>query len=80
MDALLDAVQWPAMVITLLAAWLVAAQSKSRRTWGFWLFVASNVMWCAWGLHTQAYALIALQVGLFVMNVRGVVKNNNKNE
>ena len=72
----MNALQWPAMIVTLTAAWLVASQSRRRRTVGFWTFVASNVLWIAWGLHANAYALIALQVGLFVLNLRGVRKND----
>ena len=71
---MLDAVQWPAMLATLVAAWLVASSSKHRRNWGFWCFVASNVLWIAWGWHAQAYALIALQFGLFALNLRGINK------
>jgi hypothetical protein len=71
----LGAIQWPAMVVTLVAAWLVASTKKGRREAGFWWFIASNVLWIAWGWHTHAWALIALQVGLFVLNVRGAKKN-----
>lgn len=74
MDTLLDAMQWPAMVATLAAAWLVGSQSKSQRNWGFWCFIASNVLWAIWGWHDRAYALIALQVGLFALNLRGAKK------
>jgi hypothetical protein len=74
-DALLDALQWPAMVVTLVAAWLVGSQRKPRREAGFWLFILSNILWIAWAWHTRAWALIALQVGLFVLNVRGALKN-----
>ena len=74
-DALLDAIQWPAMAVTLVAAWLVASTKKSRREAGFWWFVASNVLWVTWGWHAHAWALIALQVGLFGLNVRGAMKN-----
>ena len=63
------------MAVTLLAAWLVASRTKSRREAGFWVFIASNVLWIAWAWHARAWALIALQVGLFFMNVRGAVKN-----
>jgi hypothetical protein len=63
------------MAVTLLAAWLVASRQKSRREAGFWWFILSNVLWIAWALHARAWALIALQVGLFVMNVRGARKN-----
>ena len=75
MDVLLDAMQWPAMATTLLAAWLVASQSRRRRSLGFWIFVASNVLWVTWGWHDSAYALVALQFGLFALNVRGARKN-----
>ncbi|MET0335815.1 MAG: hypothetical protein ABW190_16225 [Rhizobacter sp.] len=74
MDELLNALQWPAMLVTLAAAWLVASDSARRRSWGFWVFVASNLLWVVWGWHSQAYALIALQVGLFVLNWRGARK------
>ena len=62
------------MVTTLAAAWLVASQSRRRRNWGFWCFIVSNVLWVIWGWHAQAYALIALQMGLFVLNLRGAKK------
>lgn len=67
--------QWPAMIATLLSAWLVAEQSKTKRQWGFWIFILSNVLWVAWGWKTHAYALIILQFGLAALNLRGVAKN-----
>ena len=76
MDELLSALQWPAMLVTLVAAWLVGSSNKRKRSWGFWCFVASNVLWALWGWHAQAYALIALQVGLFALNLRGAEKND----
>jgi hypothetical protein len=68
--------QWPAMVVTIIGAWLVASRSKRRRTIGFWVFLASNVLWSVWGWHTRAYALIVLQVFLAVTNARGVYRND----
>ena len=41
----LDFLQWPAMLMTLLAAWLVASHSAGRRNAGFWLFLTSNALW-----------------------------------
>jgi hypothetical protein len=73
----LDAMQWPAMLVTVVAAWLVASQTKLKRTWGFWLFLLSNVMWIIWGLRASAYALIVLQVCLAFLNIRGTVKNSS---
>ena len=40
--------------------------------------LASNALWIAWGAHDRAYALIALQLGLAVMNVRGVRNNDGE--
>jgi hypothetical protein len=72
---MIDDLQWPAMVVTLIAAWLIASKRRSRRYWGFGTFVASNVLWIVWGWHTSSYALIVLQVGLFAMNLRGIREN-----
>jgi hypothetical protein len=71
----LDLLQWPAMVASLTAAYLVASQREHRRHWGFWCFLLGNALWLVWGWHTRAYALVALQVGLAALNVRGTVKN-----
>ena len=73
-EFLLNAIQWPAMVATLVAAWLVASQNVRRRRVGFWCFVLSNVLWTLWGWHTKALALIVLQAGLLVLNLRGAKK------
>lgn len=72
----LDLLQWPAMAVTVLAAWLVASKSKRRRSIGFWAFLASNVLWVVWGYHDRAYALIVLQVCLAALNIRGVLNND----
>ena len=72
----LNEIQWPAMLVTVVAAWLVASQTKKKRTWGFWLFLLSNLLWIIWGLRAGAYALIVLQVCLAFLNARGTVKNS----
>ena len=70
----LDLLQWPAMAVTVLAAWLVASTHKRRRRFGFWTFLASNALWAVWGWHSSAWALVALQVCLAALNMRGVKK------
>jgi hypothetical protein len=72
---MLGLIQWPAMVVTVAAAWLVGSRSKHRRAIGFWVFLASNVLWIVWGVPAHAYALIVLQVALAIMNIRGAGKN-----
>lgn len=71
----LDLLQWPAMAITIVAAWLVASRVARRRAIGFWCFLGGNVLWVAWGVHDSAYALVGLQFFLAALNVRGIYKN-----
>lgn len=71
---LIGLLQWPAMLASLLAAWLVGSNRKHRRNIGFWVFLASNVLWIVWGWHDDAWALVALQVALAALNIRGVRK------
>jgi hypothetical protein len=73
----LDWVQWPAMLVTVLAAWLIGSQRPERRMMGFVCFSLSNVLWVIWGVYAHAYALIVLQICLFLMNLRGFKKNLN---
>jgi uncharacterized membrane protein YhhN len=74
-----DLLQWPAMAVTIVAAWLVASSRRIRRNAGFWAFLLSNVLWVIWALHARAPALIALQVALAAMNVRGAIKTALEN-
>ena len=74
-DNLINLLQWPAMVVTLVAAWLVGSRNRIKRLAGFICFICSNLLWVIWGWHADAWALIALQVGLFLMNLRGTRKN-----
>jgi len=75
-----DLIQWPAMVVTILAAWFTGSERKRRRRIGFWAFLLSNVLWVIWGWYMRAWALIVLQVGLAVMNIRGAKKNETDSE
>jgi hypothetical protein len=72
----INLIQWPAMAVTVLAAWLVASKQEAKRAWGFWVFLASNALWVVWGWSTQAWALVVLQVCLAALNIRGTVKND----
>ena len=74
MDVWVNLIQWPAMAVTLVASWLVASKKESRRNTGFWVFLLSNALWIVWGLHDGAFALVAMQVGLAGLNIRGAIK------
>lgn len=69
-----DWIQWPAFAASVLAAWLVGSKDSRRRNAGFWVFLVSNMLWVAWGLHSSATALVALQCCLAAMNIRGLFK------
>jgi hypothetical protein len=77
MDGLLDFLQWPAMVISLVAAYLIGSKRADRRVLGFWTFILSNLLWIVWGWHDGAWALITLQLALMAMNIRGIFKNDS---
>lgn len=72
----MDLIQWPAMAITVLAAWWAASDKRRRRELGFWCFLLSNVLWIVWGWHARAWALMVLQLALAIMNIRGVRNND----
>ena len=74
---MLDLLQWPAMAVTIGAAWLAASTRKRRRLAGFALFLVSNALWIVWGWSDAAWALVALQAFLVVTNVRGIVDNRD---
>jgi len=76
MDEFIDFLQWPAMLVTLLAAYLIGSTNPRRRVVGFCTFIVSNALWIIWGIHDEAWALIALQAALCVTNVRGIFKND----
>ena len=77
MDEFIDFLQWPAMLVTLLAAYLIGSTNPRRRVFGFCTFIVSNILWIVWGIHDEAWALIALQMALMVTNIRGIFKNEH---
>ena len=77
MDVLLEYLEWPAMGISLVAAWLMGSTRPNKRVWAFWLLTLGNVMWITWGLGDGAYALIGLNLGLMALNIRGIRKNED---
>ena len=51
-------------------------QREATQEYRFWVFLFSNMLWVVWALHTSATALVALQVCLAVLNVRGLFKTD----
>ncbi|GJB77181.1 hypothetical protein KAM380_016460 [Aeromonas caviae] len=75
MECWIGLLEWPAMVMTVLAAWCIGSRRPGRRKVGFCCFIASNVLWAVWGWQAHAWALIILQFCLCAMNLRGWRKN-----
>ena len=71
----LDYLQWPALIVTVMASWMVSVTQKDERKAGFWLFLLSNILWTVWGLFAHAYALVLLQCCLAIANIHGIIKN-----
>ncbi len=80
MEELLGMLQWPAMAISLAAAWWMGSRKAGKRIVAFLLLTAGNLLWIAWGWGEGAYALIALNVGLMALNIRGIMKNESEKE
>jgi len=72
--AWIDILQWPAFAASVAAAWLVGSTNERRRFFGFWIFLVSNVLWIVWAWPDRAWALVALQIVLAGMNIRGLKK------
>jgi hypothetical protein len=81
MQYALEWIQWPAMVITIIASYLVSSSDDSKRNISFWLFLVSNALWITWSIEDSAYALIILQICLALLNIIGAYKTaHSKNQ
>ena len=68
------------MAVSLVAAYWMGSKKADKRIVAFLMLSAGNLMWIAWGWGEDAFALIALNVGLLLLNVRGILKNEKAKE
>lgn len=80
MEEFFALLEWPAMAISLAAAWWMGSTKAKKRIVAFVLLIIGNLMWIAWGYGEGAWALIALNVGLMGLNVRAIMKNEDEVE
>lgn len=73
--SIIEFLQWPAMAITVLAAWFMGSVRARRRVIAFWCFTIGNALWVIWGANHEAYGLITLEIILALMNMRGLKRN-----
>ena len=78
MEEFFALLEWPAMAISLAAAWWMGSTKAKKRIVAFVLLIVGNLMWIAWGYGEGAWALIALNVGLLALNVRAIFKNEEE--
>lgn len=72
----MEILQWPAMILTLLGAWMISTDKRSIRHKGFWVFLLSNVLWILWGMHVKAYGVVLMQIGLAIVNYHGLTRTD----
>jgi hypothetical protein len=80
MEEFFALLEWPAMAISLAAAWWMGSTKARKRIIAFVLLIIGNLMWIAWGWGEGAWALIALNVGLMGLNIRAIMKNEDEVE
>ena len=78
MEDYLAYLEWPAMAITLAAAWWMGSTKPQKRIIAFGMLIVGNLMWIGWGWGDEAWALIALNLGLLALNIRAIMKNEEE--
>jgi len=78
MEEFFALLEWPAMAVSLAAAWWMGSTKAKKRIVAFVLLIVGNLMWIGWGWGEAAWALIALNVGLMALNVRAIFKNEDE--
>lgn len=72
---LIDFLQWPALVLSIVGAWLVGGRRSNQRLAGFVLFLISNALWSAWGIGSDAWGLVITQAFFTWTSLRGIRTN-----
>jgi hypothetical protein len=65
------------MLVSLVAAYWLGSTAAKKRVIAFVMLIVGNLMWIAWGWGEEAWALIALNLGLMGLNVRAIIKNEH---
>jgi len=68
---ILNLLQWPGLVFGLSGAPLVASRADHLKRWGFICWLVSNVCWIIWAIHTDGWALFAMQAFYCITSAQG---------
>jgi hypothetical protein len=65
--------EWVGAGLGLVGAALLSLNLKASR-YGWLFFLLSNFAWTAYGIRTDAYGLVAMQVGFTLTSLLGVYR------
>ncbi len=69
----MDSIQWFGAGFGIVGAYLVASSHSRVRAWGFTGFLISNFCWIAWGMNSDAFALVVMQLAFCLTSGRGLL-------
>ncbi len=72
---MIDWLQWPALLLSIVGAWCVGGRNARMRLIGFWLFLLSNIAWASWGYGAMAWAVVISQLVFIITSIRGIRSN-----
>lgn len=72
---MIDWLQWPALLLSIVGAWCVGGRTSRLRLIGFWLFLLSNAAWASWGYGAAAWAVVISQLVFTITSIRGIRSN-----
>lgn len=72
---MIDLLQWPALVLSIVGAWLVGSNVRQQRAAGFLLFLLSNALWSMWGIGIAAWGVVITQAFFTWTSIRGLRTN-----
>ena len=76
LETILNLLQWPALVLAIAGAPLVASGVSRRVYVGFTLWTVSNLCWIAWALTTGTWSVLLMQVYFLFTSLAG--RRNNR--
>lgn len=69
----LVAMEWSGAALGLMGAFLLSLNSSFSR-YGWPLFLLSNFMWIGFGIATEAWGLVFMQIGFTLTSLNGLVQ------
>lgn len=66
--------EWSGATLGLLGALLLSLNHPGVSRYGWLLFLLSNFMWIGFGIATEAWGLVFMQIGFTMTSVNGFVQ------